>query len=100
MIRRPPRSTRTDTLFPCTTLFRSAAKLYDDYTGISLKALANSAGVLPPPADTLDPAHAGGAVGMQAVLAFGLASSQPQPSLPLIAKLCENADDDASIKAD
>src|SRR3546814_11694307 len=26
MIRRPPRSTRTDTLFPYTTLFRSAAK--------------------------------------------------------------------------
>src|SRR3546814_17719551 len=25
MIRRPPRSTRTDTLFPCTTLFRSRA---------------------------------------------------------------------------
>src|SRR3546814_3603095 len=25
MIRRPPRSTRTDTLFPSTTLFRSAA---------------------------------------------------------------------------
>src|SRR3546814_10651631 len=25
MIRRPPRSTRTDTLFPCTTLFRSVA---------------------------------------------------------------------------
>src|SRR3546814_17839142 len=25
MIRRPPRSTRTDTLFPCTTLFRSWA---------------------------------------------------------------------------
>src|SRR3546814_11114403 len=25
MIRRPPRSTRTDTLFPCTTLFRSLA---------------------------------------------------------------------------
>src|SRR3546814_20543390 len=24
MIRRPPRSTRTDTLFPCTTLFRSS----------------------------------------------------------------------------
>src|SRR3546814_17682730 len=23
MIRRPPRSTRTDTIFPCTTLFRS-----------------------------------------------------------------------------
>src|SRR3546814_20192687 len=27
MIRRPPRSTRTDTLFPYTTLFRSAAYL-------------------------------------------------------------------------
>src|SRR3546814_6658998 len=25
IIRRPPRSTRTDTLFPCTTLFRSKA---------------------------------------------------------------------------
>src|SRR3546814_16503168 len=27
MIRRPPRSTRTDTLFPYTTLFRSAIRL-------------------------------------------------------------------------
>src|SRR3546814_7844527 len=30
MIRRPPRSTRTDTLFPYTTLFRSAAVLLYD----------------------------------------------------------------------
>src|SRR3546814_9387773 len=29
MIRRPPRSTRTDTLFPYTTLFRSIAYLCD-----------------------------------------------------------------------
>src|SRR3546814_2649116 len=29
MIRRPPRSTRTDTLFPYTTLFRSLAKVAD-----------------------------------------------------------------------
>src|SRR3546814_12562507 len=29
MIRRPPRSTRTDTLFPYTTLFRSYAKYSD-----------------------------------------------------------------------
>src|SRR3546814_12823760 len=28
MIRRPPRSTRTDTLFPYTTLFRSAAYVH------------------------------------------------------------------------
>src|SRR3546814_14549240 len=27
MIRRPPRSTRTDTLFPCATLFRSERRL-------------------------------------------------------------------------
>lgn len=78
----------------------AAAKLYDDYAGTSLKALANAVGVLPPPADTLDPAHPGGAVGMQTVLAFGLATTQPQPSLQLVAKLCENAGKDASIKAD
>src|SRR3546814_2333491 len=29
MIRRPPRSTRTDTLFPYTTLFRSRRQLLD-----------------------------------------------------------------------
>src|SRR3546814_11147691 len=29
MIRRPPRSTRTDTLFPYTTLFRSADPVFD-----------------------------------------------------------------------
>src|SRR3546814_6395305 len=32
MIRRPPRSTRTDTLFPYTTLFRSA-RLFNYMTG-------------------------------------------------------------------
>src|SRR3546814_16248678 len=31
MIRRPPRSTRTDTLFPYTTLFRSAEELAAEY---------------------------------------------------------------------
>src|SRR3546814_1727903 len=30
MIRRPPRSTRTDTLFPYTTLFRSPARQFSD----------------------------------------------------------------------
>src|SRR3546814_6581875 len=29
MIRRPPRSTRTDTLFPYTTLFRSPDRLFE-----------------------------------------------------------------------
>src|SRR3546814_2785700 len=33
MIRRPPRSTRTDTLFPYTTLFRSPCRLGDSVPG-------------------------------------------------------------------
>src|SRR3546814_6766233 len=35
MIRRPPRSTRTDTLFPYTTLFRSAAEIRQAGSGAS-----------------------------------------------------------------
>src|SRR3546814_14921997 len=38
MIRRPPSATRTDTLFPYTTLFRSLAVFYSDYTDIQLTA--------------------------------------------------------------
>src|SRR3546814_12801397 len=43
MIRRPPRSTRTDTLFPYTTLFRSGEEctvigVTDPYRGQSAKA--------------------------------------------------------------
>src|SRR3546814_15255965 len=36
MIRRPPRSTRTDTLFPYTTLFRSMAVRPDKDIGLKL----------------------------------------------------------------
>src|SRR3546814_11423848 len=38
MIRRPPRSTRTDTLFPYTTLFRSVPSL-DPIIGISMETI-------------------------------------------------------------
>src|SRR3546814_15939843 len=34
MIRRPPRSTRTDTLFPYTTLFRSVENLLEEETTV------------------------------------------------------------------
>src|SRR3546814_13485035 len=34
MIRRPPRSTRTDTLFPYTTLFRSAVRRHGQGNGL------------------------------------------------------------------
>src|SRR3546814_13788836 len=38
MIRRPPRSTRTDTLFPYTTLFRSQARLEQKFGAMTLTA--------------------------------------------------------------
>src|SRR3546814_17308965 len=41
MIRRPPRSTRTDTLFPYTTLFRSANGLLAQQQGISISKSEN-----------------------------------------------------------
>src|SRR3546814_16561684 len=34
MIRRPPRSTRTDTLFPYTTLFRSPSRVSDRFAAV------------------------------------------------------------------
>src|SRR3546814_12110053 len=46
MIRRPPRSTRTDTLFPYTTLFRSGEVFGPGYGGRLVESLA-VAGVEP-----------------------------------------------------
>src|SRR3546814_1410409 len=45
MIRRPPRSTRTDTLFPYTTLFRSFVPFYFFHAGtlVSRDALSGEA---------------------------------------------------------
>src|SRR3546814_2904066 len=40
MIRRPPRSTRTDTLFPYTTLFRSAEQRAVDFSIVLAKGRA------------------------------------------------------------
>src|SRR3546814_17360825 len=39
MIRRPPRSTRTDTLFPYTTLFRSGSRFAAALLGLAALAL-------------------------------------------------------------
>src|SRR3546814_12001407 len=44
MIRRPPRSTRTDTLFPYTTLFRSSAGQHGRHADIFSRALDGSTG--------------------------------------------------------
>src|SRR3546814_14401402 len=45
MIRRPPISTRTDTLFPYTTLFRSGGGALVDDIGVGAADLAADAGV-------------------------------------------------------
>src|SRR3546814_7183127 len=45
MIRRPPRSTRTDTLFPYTTLFRSDYPQAYVSMGITAENLANKYGI-------------------------------------------------------
>src|SRR3546814_2739658 len=44
MIRRPPRSTRTDTLFPYTTLFRSGARKLDPGAEVEARRIAIVAG--------------------------------------------------------
>jgi hypothetical protein len=75
----------------------AAAKLYDDYTGTSLKALADSVGVLPPPADTIDPAMPP----VRRACRPCSSTAWPAPSrnrLQITAKLCENAGSDAAIK--
>src|SRR3546814_3039107 len=48
MIRRPPRSTRTDTLFPYTTLFRAPATRYPVGHGGAVRAGAEPRGVVAP----------------------------------------------------
>ncbi|HET6433006.1 hypothetical protein [Dyella sp.] len=77
----------------------ATARLYDDYTGTSLKALATTAGTLPAPAAALDPAATAGAYGVQVVLVYGLAGlqPQPQPGMQAAARLCRDGrDDDAT----
>src|SRR3546814_1473849 len=53
MIRRPPRSTRTDTLFPYTTLFRSAEAI-EQAAGVGLDLVEVSPNADPPVCKFLD----------------------------------------------
>src|SRR3546814_2631080 len=48
MIRRPPRSTRTDTLFPYTTLFRSAVTAADVAANAPRNARREGVGLIAP----------------------------------------------------
>jgi hypothetical protein len=76
------------------------AKLYDDYTGTSLQALATSVSVLPPPEGTFDPQADAGAAGVQAMIVFGIATAQPQPGLHAVAELCRAGGEDPALAAD
>jgi hypothetical protein len=79
----------------------AGAKLYDDYSGAGLKALADAVSMLPPPNATIDPNSAAGANGVQLLIAFGSAQGMPQPPLRDTATYCEKqAASDASIKDD
>src|SRR3546814_4580332 len=71
MIRRPPRTTRTDTLFPYTTLFRSDRHADRQQAGMEVGAVADigedvlfaGEGRLPDPGDAFR-AHMGEGVGV------------------------------------
>src|SRR3546814_17830649 len=82
MIRRPPRSTRTDTLFPYTTLFRSAIGGRQPDEGQIVSALIMLAFGLEPGASFLID-QPGGGIGKYAVVisqvlaAFGLEEQGP-----------------------
>jgi hypothetical protein len=79
----------------------ASAKLYDDYGGVGLQALASTVSTLPPPTATIDPNSAAGAEGVQTLIVFGSAAGMPQPALRDTAAFCEqNAPNDASIKDD
>lgn len=78
----------------------AAAKVYDDYVGTSLEALAKSVGTLPPPAATVNPAYGSGALATQVMLIFGLGHTLPQPALQVAAKLCTASDADAGTTSD
>src|SRR3546814_10399534 len=53
MIRRPPRSTRTDTLFPYTTLFRSLTGAHDQRSRLLVTARLRALGRLAPGGDRM-----------------------------------------------
>jgi len=78
----------------------ASAKIYDDYTGATLKALASTVTVLPPPTNVVGPLSATNGADVQLTLVFGLAEGQPQPALQATSRLCEENADKAGIKAD
>src|SRR3546814_14493332 len=70
MIRRPPRSTRTDTLFPYTTLFRSSEQEMPDEDDKKTAKPAEAAGKAPEgPAGEVSASEEGGDADQDAMMA-------------------------------
>jgi len=78
----------------------AAAKVYDDYTGVALQALASTVGTLPPPSAAVDPASPAGPWGVQVVMVFGVGGllPAPQPGMQAAARLCADGKDDAATR--
>src|SRR3546814_1553952 len=74
MIRRPPRSTRTDTLFPYTTLFRAGLQAAHG-EGLRKEAGQEAAAVILPPGAPLSAAASSAA--LAASISAALASTRP-----------------------
>src|SRR3546814_15139465 len=85
MIRLPPRSTRTDTLFPYTTLFRSAIELLMLLTLLMDRAFAvHSRGQSGEPVGLDDPSNVG-AIVRPVMFGFLFALALPLSFLPIYA---------------
>jgi hypothetical protein len=78
----------------------ASSKIYDDYTGATLKALATTVTTLPPPANVVSPLSGMNGADVQVALVFGLAEGQPQPALQATSRLCEDNADKEDVKAD
>src|SRR3546814_9420903 len=80
MIRRPPRSTLTDTLFPYTTLFRSHRILGDNIGAVPVAAVADRADRVAGGADQLAD---------RAVRHFGVVLQYPRDAVGLVLALAD-----------
>src|SRR3546814_3316860 len=83
MIRRPPRSTRTDTLFPYTTLFRSV--LYEEAVAVALRHVVglDHHAAEPAPVGELDLELLGAGLGLVGLGAEPLVGRGPSLALSL-----------------
>src|SRR3546814_14011312 len=113
MIRRPPRSTRTDTLFPYTTLFRSRSRSRG--TGPTRKLRTRTMSQTTPLIDKLAPLRAPTGkrrtTGLVDATLAKFAASHPELAAPVDAAAAESAnlkhpfpdppahDDDANVPA-